>query len=248
MKQPRQCIFCGALADSREHFWPDWILERVKRGKRPAFKFTVGDRVSRSRAIVVRSVCSTCNNGWMSDLEVLIRPVVGCLIQDISTPIDKIQQSQVALWAAKSSMVMERVGRPKRTPFYTDEERKNLRLQGAIPPRTLIWLARYGGVDDIACFGTDIWDDVPDRPGTTHGYVNNIVVGRLAIQVLTLHVPGRYDDRTIVVRPNIGRWNGNVIQIWPFQRNNVWPPIATVPGAEFDSFAKRFSGGGTLAL
>lgn len=250
MGQPRRCIFCAAPADSREHFWPDWIIERVKPSKHSAFKFNVQGRefISRNRDLVVRCVCDSCNKGWMSKLESLVVPPVGCMIQDISTPLDNIQQSQIARWSVKSSMVMERIGRAKRTPFYTDDERSRLRLNSAIPPRTMVWLARYGGVDDIACLGTDIWNDVPDGPGTIHGYVNNIVAGRLAVQVLTLHPPGRYDNRTIVVHPNIGRFDAHVIQIWPFQTSKVWPPVPTITAADSDSFARRFSGGGTLAL
>ncbi len=26
----RKCLFCDNAADSREHVWPDWILQRLK--------------------------------------------------------------------------------------------------------------------------------------------------------------------------------------------------------------------------
>jgi hypothetical protein len=197
--------------------------------------------------MTVKCVCSACNCGWMSDLENLARPVVGSLVQDISVRLDQHQQLTIAQWAMKTCMVMELIGRPRRNKFYTDEECQKLRLDSELPAPTFVWLGRYGGVNHIAAFGTDIWNDVPEKPGTIHGYVSTIVAGRLVVQVLSFHIPSQYGDRAIPINPKPGPWNMFLIPTWPFKRNFSWPLIGTIRDAgavDLQSIARRWSMGG----
>ena len=63
----RQCLFCDQPANTKEHVWPDWILERLK-GERKII--VAGERDGRPLRVTgikpelkARFVCATCNNG-----------------------------------------------------------------------------------------------------------------------------------------------------------------------------------------
>src|SRR5882762_3040814 len=97
----RQCIFCSNIADSKEHVWPLWILNMKKDKSWRPIRRTIGDsptKITDGVEVEARTVCVTCNNGWMSGLESQNKALIGCLLQDISTSLDASQQSLLALW------------------------------------------------------------------------------------------------------------------------------------------------------
>lgn len=164
----------------------------------------------------------------MSDLENLARPTIGSLVQDISTSLDKEQQKIIVQWSYKTSMVMESMSRRHQVPFYTDDERSGLRSGSRLPFPGHVWLARYGGTYDVASFGMHIRNDAPGKAAAIHGYVSTILAGRLAIQLLTFHVPEDYGDRPIPIQPYPAPWGECLIPVWPYQRTVFWPPEVTI--------------------
>ncbi len=220
----RQCLFCGKPADSKEHLWSDWILKSLKSrnpivqkvGKAPPSNPFTG-------AVTVRCVCTECNNGWMSRLEARIKPLVGSLMQDISAPLDAEQQKDVSLWALKTAMVVEATKSRDIARCYQHADCEQLRLNSSVPPRTKIWLGRFSGSGLLAT-GTDIWLNVSEVPKAAHGCVTTIIVGHLAIQVLTTHIPAKYDNETINVSCKMGPWNELLIDVWSLADSVMWPP------------------------
>ncbi len=187
----------------------------------------------------------------MSQLETASIPLIGSLMQDIAMPIDPPQQWTIGRWAMKTAMVMEAVTRGHRKPFYTYVERQQIRSSLQLPGRTLVWLARYVGINFVSFFGTDVWNGVPESFGTAHGYVNTITVGRLAIQLLTLRVPSTWkDDRPIIIHPRNGAWETSLLCISPNVKTIQWPPRLTFSdigrGVSFESLVKRWSLGEAL--
>src|SRR5690349_3014728 len=93
----RTCVFCGGLPLTREHVYPQWLQqfsaprayiqrEGSHQGPFPQTvvrqnamgQYVVVDEVRGNRTpilheVTVKSVCATCNNGWMSTLENSIR-------------------------------------------------------------------------------------------------------------------------------------------------------------------------------
>jgi hypothetical protein len=124
---PRQCLFCPDPANTKEHLWPEWILESLQAaqpirhtiGKKPPFYVD-------NPEVKVRAACKKCNEGWMSDLEVLNRPLIGALMHDISAPIDTTQQANLAVWTIKTAMVLDGMNR-QRPQFYSVNEHTFLR-------------------------------------------------------------------------------------------------------------------------
>src|SRR5713226_8688439 len=119
----RRCLFCDNPANSREHVWPDWILERLKSDRRQAMAGHIGDQslywTGVKPELKNKCVCSGCNHGWMSTLETANIPVLGPLMHDLVRPIDTAEQASAARWAVKTAMVMESSTRRHRQIFYT---------------------------------------------------------------------------------------------------------------------------------
>src|SRR5260370_19429528 len=84
----KQCLFCDNQANSKEHLWSDWILQRlgtqptrIKMGKAPA---TTMDH----SVVEVRCVCSIpCNGGWVGLGEAVEIPVNSGLVESNAVPL-----------------------------------------------------------------------------------------------------------------------------------------------------------------
>jgi len=107
------CSFCGEEAKlTGEHVLGSWLgrigldlqpaqhgagpLSRVGRnlgGVRPPFRQTV------------RTVCATCNNGWMSRLEMVAERVLSPLILGAPGEMPPEDQGTIAAWVQKSALV-----------------------------------------------------------------------------------------------------------------------------------------------
>ncbi len=223
------CIFCDNNSGSREHLWPKWIHERkdfgplrIQRGNAPSI--IVPDPEQK-----VKTVCGTCNNGWMSDLESENIPLIGCMFQALSTPLTEARQHSVAAWAVKTAMVGESTkGRNAPNLFYEKNERVNLRVHRTIPDRTRIWIGTISTLH-LGWFGTDFTILVNGQTRIGMGSVATIVVGHFAVQVVTMHINPDFADKGIPdVQPKPDDWYNTLIQIWPKERATVmWPPKVT---------------------
>jgi hypothetical protein len=224
----RVCAFCPNPANTLEHLWPDWILKSL-RASQP-IRHTIGKRPPfdvKSPEVKTRAVCEQCNGGWMSNLEVVNRPLVGALIHDISAPIEPIQQANLAAWTMKTAMVLDAIN-SARLPFYQATERSLLRTNSTVPSGTTVWLGRHSG-SSFHAGGTDVWLDQGEISKAARGCVTTIVVGHLAIQSFTVHaLRPEYRDQpieTIVIKP--GPWNELLCQVWPSGGTVSWPPVRT---------------------
>jgi len=83
----RRCRFCGERAGNKEHIIAQALIERMGRED---FEIVVGHQVEsdlRSRTphnlynLTTKSVCKTCNNGWMSKLEAWFLNTAGPLVE-----------------------------------------------------------------------------------------------------------------------------------------------------------------------
>jgi hypothetical protein len=165
----------------------------------------------------------------MSILETGCIPLIGCLAQDISTPLDNSHQSLLTVWALKTAMVTDSTNKTTRNLFYEKGEREALRTNYTIPARTKVWIGR-ASKSSLAAIGTDIWLDLLPTRKVAKGSVTTIVVGHLAIQVLSIHVlPNIVHDGAITaVQPKPGRWDESLAPVWPIgSRPVTWPPKLT---------------------
>jgi hypothetical protein len=245
----RQCLFCHREPHSREHVWPAWILKNLKEKRKPIKGF-VGKKhfgiLGNNPELKTKSVCGTCNEGWMHNLEVVNRHQIGPLMNDIALWIDPLEQANIAAWAIKTTIVALSMDRRHKKPFYSKVECEQLRSSLGVPVLTKVWLARYSGDNHLGLYGSYFWEGgKPDDPETIPGFCGTIFVGNLALQVLTLRKPEKV-TRPVRVAPVPGPWARLLIQVWPTERKIQWPPPYSFSDGHpfpFPALIKRFSMG-----
>jgi hypothetical protein len=137
----RFCIFCANPADSREHLYPDWILQTLE-DRRP-FRQRLGNGSYRifSGEITIRCVCSKCNHGWMSTLENSLTPLMKPMVLGESTLLDERYRQWLAAWAVKTVMVSEGTRTINCATLLLPERRQELAAQ-SVAARSNQYLAR----------------------------------------------------------------------------------------------------------
>src|SRR5260370_22883248 len=116
----KQCLFCDNQANSKEHLWSDWILQRlgtqptrIKMGKAPA---TTMDH----SVVEVRCVCSIpCNGGGVSGREAEKRPVGIRPVGKTTGPLYAPQQQHPAALSAIEAKVVALVADDERVTVFS---------------------------------------------------------------------------------------------------------------------------------
>ncbi|MFZ0797235.1 MAG: hypothetical protein WAM98_05555 [Terriglobales bacterium] len=221
----KQCLFCDNVADTKEHLWSDWILQGLKRTHPIRQVIQKSDPKEFYGDVRIKCVCSTCNSGWMSDLENSVRSVVGAMVHDISVTIDVETQRAISRWITKTSMVLE-AAIPVEKRFYTRDDCRQLRLDGTIPERSMIWLGRMSEIGVFAA-GTRVWLIFDDSETRADGVVATFSVGNLASQILTFRFADHLNSTTMHVQCFDGPWEESLITIHPNARPVSWPQKLT---------------------
>lgn len=181
----RRCLFCDNPANSNEDLIPKWILR--KPDIRQPFRRKLGKTIlkwTENVDIKVKSVCKPCNETWMSELEGAIKPFMGLLIDDFSLPLDSSEQNLIAIWSAKTAMILDSARKELR--FYEKSACQDLRLGSTIPKETAVWIGRYIG-RSIHVGDTNF--EIENGPiHIGKGRATTFLFGHLAIQVLTTRV------------------------------------------------------------
>lgn len=126
---PKICYFCGRVGNmSKEHVWPQWmrkgalvqptqvtsILGVAQTGPTELTENT--NVVTHKNASVltthIREVCADCNNGWMSQLETDVQPLIRRLVVrsypfGVTTLAPK-EAATLSAWAVKTAWMRER--------------------------------------------------------------------------------------------------------------------------------------------
>ena len=189
----------------------------------------------------VRMACETCNNGWMSDLENTVRPIITPMILGHARVLLTLRdQIAIATWAVKTAMVVEFLEKPH-TRYFTQAERHSLMID-AVPSRSMgahVWLGRYGSKND----GVHGLSATMAHP-SSRAHISTFAVGQFAVQILVERSAIGQRDR-LAVRP--GPWEQMLSEIWPpppilETRGGLlaWPPPLAISAATFESLFDRF--------
>ena len=219
----RTCLFCADSANSREHVWPDWLVQSMKH-RRP-LRQTLGNKsaVEFTGDFKIRCVCEACNNGWMSDLEAKTKPLLGSLAADVSVQMDAQQQSSLAIWAVKTSMVIEAVKPQIAHRFYKPDVRKTFRESRSRPYTTRMWIGRYNDSGLFAA-ASEIEYNLTPLASPGFGSVTTMIAGHLVLQVLSLNFPSEVHNTDIRIQQRAGNWDHLVLPLWPYEKSLLWPP------------------------
>jgi len=244
----RSCIFCEGRATSKEDAWPLWLMRRLgateagrveaQRGRQAPWTWHTG-----KAGLKVGFVCASCNNGWMSQLENRVKPIVEGLFGEEPVALDRSDQTTLAAWAGKNAMVFEAL-RLKASWFFTNSERRTLRESLRLPSWTSIWIAKCAGQVGAYCSASDLSGVAEVSSAQVKAYVTTMAFGPLAIQLLSSKLPSSIPQSTTVtadLRP--GPWDKVTLQIWPIQSERVaWPALMGLSGEiGLDTFSKRWS-------
>jgi hypothetical protein len=187
----------------------------------------------------------------MSRLEDINIPLIGPRLDDKSAFLDDAEQRAISAWAVKTAMVLDSATMGVKPLFYSQQERDDMRLSTEIPPRTSVWLARYLGRNTIGCGSLETKHRGP--LGIYHGRISTFIVGCLALQVMTVHLPIAEDNHgPIRIDPAPGPWGEILIASWPPRRRIYWPPILAFDDSNTivhrDRLADRWQGGVEIPL
>jgi hypothetical protein len=224
-KQERKhCLFCENYANSKEDTLPLWLLKII--GKNDDMIKAIHGlpiKIQKGSAVLrIRTVCETCNNGWMSKLEEDTIPVLRPLLLDLSIPRSSEEQILLATWAMKTGMVLDSIY--KHVHFYQKDERQNLRENRTIPPGTVIWIGRFFGNGKHAGLADFSLDVMPDLK-VAKGCVITFILGHVIFQILSVRCRADYKEQKINATYRSGRWNELLTKIWPNTGSQItWPP------------------------
>ncbi|MER6077361.1 hypothetical protein [Streptomyces sp. NPDC001833] len=146
------CVFCGATSNrvkiTNEHLFPDWVNTvltpqvigpsvsntRTWTGKNEAPQSKTWP-VNAASTTTVRIVCEPCNNGWMSNLEGSMKPILEePILGRGRARFTAQQQLDLAAWACMKTMVFEYFW-PDDGLVFTPDDRVIVRTHGR-PPAT----------------------------------------------------------------------------------------------------------------
>lgn len=229
----RTCIFCRTGVVTREHVWPEWLAKEISaRTKDLVYHaFRGNEDVVRDTPVldgVVKRVCKSCNEGWMSDLETESKPILLPLVfgDKPNVQLSPNDQRVLATWALKTAIVADFFGKE---PYLPSSVYRQL-FEKRCPPKTcLVFVSAYGGTD-YKLTSHNNWMSVTTRnfwnrlgvfergPVDMEGGMSTLRLLRLILQVAiferedaplaTLRKPSGYDE-----------------VIWPIaDRPVAWPP------------------------
>ena len=222
------CVFCGRDGKlTKEHAWPKWLQKAVP-GAFDLAPHTHEDAVGQVTRWLgtafsdeVRRVCGDCNHGWMSRLELTVEPLLTALIFGRPQPLDSASSQIIALWIAKTALMLRYTHQGM---FIPPSHYRELYSHQHPPKDCRVW---------VAC-ATDWRDEVADnhfplrlvdppklKSDSPNAYGITMRVGKFIAQVFGHEVGAAL---------NISGIPTYMAEIWP--RQTPWPPARTLSEGE----------------
>ena len=171
----------------------------------------------------------------MSRLETDARPLLSPLIEGKHRAIWTDEQALISAWLIKTAMVFEFTADSSREPFYTDEERRRVRSERAIPPSTIILLGEYRG-DVYQGFAQDRDLSVQSEGRSTYRrYVNVFSVGHLLMFAVS---DGLRENMAELPWPDDQDLKETWVSIWHSYGPQTWPPKRIFETSELTKLPK----------
>jgi hypothetical protein len=243
----RECIFCGSAASTKEHAWPNWLIQQFparsgaeiegQRGTEPVLRWK-----SKGHSQQVRNVCAQCNNGWMSALEGEAKAIMEPLLFSSRYDLSVSARRTLTRWAMKTAMVFESLGH-QRQPYYVQPDRDAIRAGESPLGNNSVWVGRCVEFNGFYSKASDLFDNPDPSSQRARGYVTTLGLGSLALQVLSVRL---IHEKTAPTRITVsladGPWSFIGEQIWPSDGGTVaWAPTQALHGeVGLEALARRF--------
>lgn len=240
------CAFCGSTSGfSKKHVWPQWLRpyagELEPRRSTHSYGFGQTDRETFTElptitveqpgsvlSMTTREVWGTCNNGWMSRLEMQARTLLVPLMDAASvrqvTTIEPDDAARLATWAVKTAWMRElsasSVSQQSKLYLY-------LRTQLLPPPDSSIWIGRHSGLRNFDILQAKIDIRHRDLPWN-HGEIRNALRTNLTFRELSLLVHTVNGPGTPAQERDPERW----LRLWPASATLRFPPRFAVSDSD----------------
>jgi hypothetical protein len=237
----KTCLFCGvSLSEAgraKEDVIPKWLLEHLGLDKSrdliasshltdtgiPLKK----PRVQGSHTILQGAVCTSCNGGWMSDLEGNAKQIVGNMSCGEPFKANRVDLITLATWIFKTAILFHISSNYRR--LVPSRDFTSLYRNRVPPPGRHVEIA-YLAAEPISAFRTRMspikalfLPTESDKEAISHevdqsSYILTIQFGRLLTQVVGLPPFGAWG------RAEGGR--SSVFRIFPrVPETLAWPPV-----------------------
>lgn len=249
------CLFCGRpwapgqVSKSREHVLGQWIMKLEDNHPPEHRSFSAGfelddaakelmeiqpEIVFRKAALLTmttREVCEDCNQGWMSDLEETVKPVILQLARSAKTGIATLLNWQaaqtLAVWAEKTALTYELTS----DASHVGNIAMGQVLRAGAPLRgSFVWVGHNSRDYDISIGleHIDISATPIPRPGPPdrQALLVTVIYHHITIFVFITGSPGE----TFPPRLSPTQWT----LVWPlFKLGSIeYPPMTSVSGTE----------------
>ncbi len=247
--KPGECIFCGATENlTKEDYLPKWMKElflpvaTMKEQGLDGVDYGLVKRTGMTHSLK-KVVCATCNSGWMSRVQKLVKPVLGYMIvtdESASSELDYDGAVAVCLWLVMTAMVYD-FADANRTQYFSRESRHTFGQTRLPPPWiwALVGRRRLAGQPAVY-FGQGTLDlAVMNGSVATQldGHVFNVVIGHAVLQLI--HIPDEPELlRELVIRRR--DLAGGRLLVIPDGKGIAWPPSAQFESGEAEQVLGRF--------
>ena len=245
---PRACGFCGGPEVSKEHLWPEWILEIIRQtrgaeGKTFAVEHERHRETTRFRSVKLETKvgmpCKMCNNGWMSELENSVKPFMSAMVfPGDPTFLSEDRRRLLARWVVKTAMVYE-FFRPDSRFYFTANERKTFMTSAQPPNGVWVWLGKY---DATRPMHSSQDRRIHTATQEVHFYSLTITANFFAAQVVASRDEGPVKRVPVADMPP-----GALLKIWPLRGTHnelvQWPPALMMGPTGLGVLDNRFREG-----
>ena len=146
---------------------------------------------------VVNSVCETCNNGWMSQIESNAIPFVKPMIEGQAIKHGEAAQDIVSTWLALRTLMAFSTTKRSWPPVMWHSF-DWVYANRSIPPNWHVWLAKYHG-SMPAHYETQAFQSIGGQPTPVPGIMMTSVLGYLAYKIVGLSGSMRLNYRANVL-------------------------------------------------
>ena len=219
------CWMCDGTEGlrAREHIFPRWLLTELNAADEPfhpVHRDFLGRPISvrgpiPARAFVAGEVCAVCNGGWMSELELLVRPVLFPAGGRNALPVE--DQPVLARWLVKTAVVLNTAQNYRlMIPGHARHA-----VSSGVPGDFGVWLSRHHQSEGALNFGqtTGVMSVVPSDQLDRYQEAAERVYGcALAIG----------DLAAVIVYAEPGCWampSEQMTRLWPSRGPIAWADL-----------------------
>lgn len=235
-----RCIFCSSPDVTWEHVFSRWTHRYLSPPPKPRARIFVEVLGAKGRETLnyqmtgpmrdwqIKCVCggdkSTCNNGWMRDIEESAAPILVPLMLGQNVRISEADQKLIATWAILKVMVVNH-------RMVHHLQRKQMRHKRAPPRGWGVWIGNYERKTGVAEWLPRSFSLLPDRifarrkslDRNPNSHATTQIFKKLLIHVVYCGHPSLV-NRWRFSGPNVAPISGQMIRIWPPAGCSIaWP-------------------------